>query len=253
MQRATAREWTGLAVLALACLLYVMDLTVLNIAVPAISEDLRPSSTQLLWIIDSYGFMVAGALVTMGTLGDRIGRRRLLMIGAAAFGITSVLAAFSTSPEMLIAIAGAAGHRRGDDRPVDAVADLPHVHRPEAAVGGRRDLDRRLLRGQRGRPGARRADAGALLVGLGVPAGAAGDGGAARARPEAAARVPRSRRRPAGRGQRRDVDRRTARDRLRAQADGHARCRRGERRGRRCGRRRRDAVGAPAAQAAPTR
>jgi DHA2 family multidrug resistance protein-like MFS transporter len=103
MQRATAREWTGLAVLALACLLYVMDLTVLNIAVPAISADLRPSSTQLLWIIDSYGFMVAGALVTMGTLGDRIGRRRLLMVGAAAFGIVSVLAAFSTSAEMLIA------------------------------------------------------------------------------------------------------------------------------------------------------
>ncbi len=109
MQRATAREWTGLAVLALACLLYVMDLTVLNIAVPAISEDLRPSSTQLLWIIDSYGFMVAGALVTMGTLGDRIGRRRLLMIGAAAFGIVSVLAAFSTSAEMLIATRAALG------------------------------------------------------------------------------------------------------------------------------------------------
>ena len=109
MQRATAREWTGLAVLALACLLYVMDLTVLNIAVPAISEDLRPSSTQLLWIIDSYGFMVAGALVTMGTLGDRIGRRRLLMIGAAAFGIVSVLAAFSTSAEMLIGTRAALG------------------------------------------------------------------------------------------------------------------------------------------------
>jgi DHA2 family multidrug resistance protein-like MFS transporter len=109
MQRATAREWTGLAVLALACLLYVMDLTVLNIAVPAISEDLRPSSTQLLWIIDSYGFMVAGALVTMGTLGDRIGRRRLLMIGAAAFGVVSVLAAFSTSAEMLIATRAALG------------------------------------------------------------------------------------------------------------------------------------------------
>jgi DHA2 family multidrug resistance protein-like MFS transporter len=67
------REWTGLAVLALACLLYAMDLTVLHLAVPAISEDLRPSSTQLLWITDIYGFMVAGFLVTMGTLGDRIG------------------------------------------------------------------------------------------------------------------------------------------------------------------------------------
>jgi DHA2 family multidrug resistance protein-like MFS transporter len=100
--RATRREWTGLAVLSLACLLYVMDLTVLHLAVPDLSADLRPSGTELLWIIDVYGFMVAGALVTMGTLGDRIGRRRLLLIGAAAFGVTSVLAAFSTSPEMLI-------------------------------------------------------------------------------------------------------------------------------------------------------
>jgi MFS transporter, DHA2 family, multidrug resistance protein len=110
--RAGRREWTGLAVLALACLLYVMDLTVLHLAVPAISADLRPSSVQLLWIIDVYGFFVAGSLVTMGTLGDRIGRRRLLLIGAAAFGLVSVLAAFSTSAEMLIlsrALLGIAG------------------------------------------------------------------------------------------------------------------------------------------------
>ena len=110
--RATRREWIGLSVLALACLLYVMDLTVLDLAVPAITADLRPTSSQLLWIIDVYGFMVAGALVTMGTLGDRIGRRRLLLVGAAAFGAVSVLAAFSTSPEMLIvsrALLGLAG------------------------------------------------------------------------------------------------------------------------------------------------
>ena len=75
------REWVGLAVLALACLLYAMDLTVLHLAVPALSEDLQPSSAQLLWITDIYGFMVAGFLVTMGTLGDRIGRRRLLLTG----------------------------------------------------------------------------------------------------------------------------------------------------------------------------
>jgi DHA2 family multidrug resistance protein-like MFS transporter len=97
------REWIGLGVLALACLLYVMDLTVLHLAVPAISRDLQPSSAQLLWIIDIYGFMVAGFLVSMGTLGDRIGRRKLLLAGAAAFGVVSVLAAFSTSAEMLIA------------------------------------------------------------------------------------------------------------------------------------------------------
>src|ERR671914_636024 len=101
--KATRREWIGLGVLALACLLYVMDLTILHLAVPAISADLKPSSSQLLWIIDIYGFLVAGSLITMGTLGDRIGRRRLLMIGAAAFGVASVLAAFSTSAEMLIA------------------------------------------------------------------------------------------------------------------------------------------------------
>ena len=97
------REWVGLAVLALACLLYAMDLTVLHLAVPALSEDLQPSSAQLLWITDIYGFMVAGFLVTMGTLGDRIGRRRLMLTGAAAFGVVSVAAAFSTTPEMLIA------------------------------------------------------------------------------------------------------------------------------------------------------
>jgi DHA2 family multidrug resistance protein-like MFS transporter len=101
--KATPREWTGLGVLALACLLYVMDLSVLHLAVPAISADLRPTSTQLLWIIDIYGFFVAGSLVTMGTLGDRIGRRKLLMIGAAVFGLVSLLAAFSRSAEMLIA------------------------------------------------------------------------------------------------------------------------------------------------------
>lgn len=102
-QRATRREWTGLAVIALPCLVYAMDLTVLNLAVPAISAELRPSAAQLLWIIDIYGFMVAGLLITMGTLGDRIGRRRLLLAGAAAFALTSLIAAFARSAESLIA------------------------------------------------------------------------------------------------------------------------------------------------------
>jgi DHA2 family multidrug resistance protein-like MFS transporter len=101
--RAGRREWIGLGVIALPCLLYSMDLTVLNVAVPQLSADLKPSSSQLLWIIDIYGFLVAGFLITMGTLGDRIGRRRLLLIGAVAFGAGSVVAAFSTSAEMLIA------------------------------------------------------------------------------------------------------------------------------------------------------
>ncbi len=101
--RAGRREWIGLAVLALPCLLYSMDLTVLNLALPHLTADLRPSSTQLLWIVDIYGFLVAGSLITMGTLGDRIGRRRLLMIGSLAFGGASVVAAFSQTAEMLIA------------------------------------------------------------------------------------------------------------------------------------------------------
>src|SRR5215207_375922 len=100
--RATRREWLGLAVIALPCLLYSMDLSVLNLAVPQLSADLKPSSAQLLWIVDIYGFLLAGCLITMGTLGDRVGRRRLLLIGAAAFGVASVLAAFSTSVGMLI-------------------------------------------------------------------------------------------------------------------------------------------------------
>ena len=111
-ERATRREWAGLIVIALPCLVYAMDLTVLNLAVPAITADLRPSSTQLLWIVDVYGFLVAGSLITMGTLGDRIGRRRLLLAGGAAFSAASLLAAFATSPEMLIgarALLGIAG------------------------------------------------------------------------------------------------------------------------------------------------
>jgi DHA2 family multidrug resistance protein-like MFS transporter len=110
--KATSREWVGLAVLALGALLYVMDLTVLHLAVPAISADLEPTSSQLLWIIDIYGFFVAGSLITMGTLGDRLGRRRLLLIGAAAFGAVSIMAAYSNSAEMLIlsrALLGIAG------------------------------------------------------------------------------------------------------------------------------------------------
>jgi MFS transporter, DHA2 family, multidrug resistance protein len=101
--RATRREWAGLAVIALPCLLYSMDLTVLFLAVPQLSADLRPTGTQLLWITDIYGFLLAGSLITMGTLGDRIGRRRLLLLGATAFGVASVLAASATSPEQLIA------------------------------------------------------------------------------------------------------------------------------------------------------
>ncbi len=110
--RAGRREWIGLAAIALPCLVVVMDITVLHLAVPTLTTDLKPSPSQLLWIVDIYGFLLAGSLMTMGTLGDRIGRRRLLMIGAAAFATASVLAALSTTAVMLIAaraILGVAG------------------------------------------------------------------------------------------------------------------------------------------------
>ncbi len=110
--KATRREWLGLIAIALPCMIYSMDLTVLNLAVPTLTRELKPSASQLLWIIDIYGFMVAAFLMTMGTLGDRIGRRKLLMVGAAFFGLASTVAAFSTSAEMLIvmrAVLGIAG------------------------------------------------------------------------------------------------------------------------------------------------
>lgn len=100
--KATRRDWIGLAVIAIPCLIYSMDLTVLHLAVPQISAEFQPSAAQLLWIVDIYGFMVAGALVTMGTLGDRIGRRKVLLYGAAAFAAASALAAAAPSAEFLI-------------------------------------------------------------------------------------------------------------------------------------------------------
>lgn len=107
--KATRRDWIGLAVIAMPCLLYSMDLTVLHLAVPQISADLRPSAAQQLWIVDVYGFMIAGLLLTMGTLGDRIGRRRLLMIGAGAFAVTSLIAAFAPTAEALVIARGLQG------------------------------------------------------------------------------------------------------------------------------------------------
>ncbi|HEY1642009.1 MAG TPA: MFS transporter [Streptosporangiaceae bacterium] len=98
------RAWLGLAVLVIPTLLVAMDLTALFLALPRLSSDLGASSVEQLWISDSYGFLVAGFVITMGTLGDRIGRRRLLLTGAAAFAVLSVAGAYSTSPQMLIAV-----------------------------------------------------------------------------------------------------------------------------------------------------
>jgi DHA2 family multidrug resistance protein-like MFS transporter len=93
----------GLAVLALPTLLLSMDVTVLYLATPHLAASLRPTATELLWITDSYGFLIAAFLVVMGNLGDRIGRRRLLLIGATAFALGSVVAAYAPTPTTLIA------------------------------------------------------------------------------------------------------------------------------------------------------
>ncbi|KOG89033.1 MFS transporter, partial [Streptomyces varsoviensis] len=105
-------RWLALAVLVLAVLLVAVDATVLGLATPFLSEDLRPSGTQLLWIGDVYSFVIAGLLVSMGSLGDRIGRKKLLLTGAVAFGAVSALNAYATSPELMIvarALLGIAG------------------------------------------------------------------------------------------------------------------------------------------------
>ncbi len=101
--RAGRREWAGLAVLSLAAMMVTFDLLALLLALPGLSADLRPSTVEQLWILDIYGFLVGGFLVTMGSLGDRIGRRRLLMIGAVCFAVASLVSAYAASPAMLIA------------------------------------------------------------------------------------------------------------------------------------------------------
>ncbi|MFI0374203.1 MFS transporter [Actinomadura sp. 1N219] len=112
IEGATRRPRLGLVVLVVPTVLLMVDFSVLYLALPGLAADLRPSGTQQLWIVDVYGFMIAGFLVTMGTLGDRIGRRRLLLGGATVFAAGSVAAAFAGSAEMLItarAVMGIAG------------------------------------------------------------------------------------------------------------------------------------------------
>ncbi len=112
LRLAGRREWAALAVLVLAVVLLSVDGTVLALAVPELTAALRPSAGELLWIADVYSFGLAGLLVLMGGLADRFGRKRVLLVGTAAFGAASALAAFATDPTTLIvarAAQGAAG------------------------------------------------------------------------------------------------------------------------------------------------
>jgi DHA2 family multidrug resistance protein-like MFS transporter len=100
--RAGPRQWAGLAVLALPCLVVAMDAHLLHLALPRVAADLRLSGEGLLWVVDIYVFLCAGSLLTMGMVGDRIGRRRLLLLGGASFAVASVLATASTTAAALL-------------------------------------------------------------------------------------------------------------------------------------------------------
>jgi DHA2 family multidrug resistance protein-like MFS transporter len=109
MEISTARKWATLVVGCLAALMPGIDMTALNLAIPNLNHDLHPSGSQILWISDAYGFVLAGLLITMGYLGDRIGRKKLLLVGVAAFGAVSLLAAYAGSAEQLILARGLLG------------------------------------------------------------------------------------------------------------------------------------------------
>ncbi|MFE9041932.1 MFS transporter [Streptomyces sp. NPDC007818] len=98
-----ANRWAVLVVLCVSLLLVALDATILHVAVPSLTENLRPGSTELLWIVDAYPLVCASLLILFGTLGDRIGRRRVLLLGYGIFGVASAVAALATEPWVLIA------------------------------------------------------------------------------------------------------------------------------------------------------
>ena len=103
-ERASARSWLGLIATLGPVLVVAMDGSILFLAIPSINEAIRPSTDQALWILDIYGFIVGSLLITFGNLGDRFGRKKFLLTGAAVFGIGSVCAAFSSTPGVLISL-----------------------------------------------------------------------------------------------------------------------------------------------------
>ncbi len=194
--RAGGRAWVGLAVLTLPCLLVSMDLTVLYLAVPHLTADLKPSAAQLLWIVDIYGFLIAGSLDHHGDSWrpDRAApaaadRRGGFRSGIGAGGVLHQRGDADRD-------AGRARRRRRDADALDPVADPQHVPRRCPAHLRDRDLDHQLLDRRHHRPADRRRAARAFLVGLGVPDRRSRDGAAAGGGAAAAAGVSQSASRP---------------------------------------------------------
>ena len=188
--KATRREWLGLAVIALPCIVYAMDLTVLNLAVPSLSAELDPSAAELLWIVDVYGFLAAGSLLIMGTLGDLIGRRKLLLIGSAAFGILSLFCRLRAQRRDAHRGESHARHSGRHHGAFNPVAHQQHVpRRAREDLRGQR-LDRELLARRHHRARGRRPDPRPFLVGSGVPCAHPSHGASARPRPSPSARAP---------------------------------------------------------------
>ena len=195
--RAGRREWIGLAVLALPCLLYSMDLTVLHLAVPKLTRRSAPEQRRSCsGSSTSTASWSPASLITMGTLGDRIGRRRLLLIGAAAFGAASIARRVLDERPMLIADARAARRRRRHLAPstLSLIRNMFLDPRQRTTAIGVW-ITSFSVGGAIG-PLRRRHRAGVLLVGLRLPARRAGDGAAADPRTAPLAGVPGSRGRP---------------------------------------------------------
>ncbi len=146
------RAWLGLLIVLGPVLLVSMDGSILFLAMPRINQALAPSTDQALWTLDVYGFAVGSLLIVFGHLGDRHGRRRLLMIGATLFGVGSTAAAFAPTPELLIAARALMGVAGATLLP-SALAVLSELFvRPTTTCAGHRHLRRHVRGGVRGGP-----------------------------------------------------------------------------------------------------
>ena len=183
-----ARKWWALVAIAASVLVVGLDLTVLNLALPTIATDLHASTSDLQWISDSYSLVLAAAMLPAGLLGDRLGRKKVLLVALVLFGASSAACAYATGTGELIAGAGGARDRRRGHLPAVALGD-PGAVRPGGAAEGDRADGVGHLHQLPDRPDRRRLPARPLLVGLGLPDQRAGGGAGRDRRRGPAARV----------------------------------------------------------------